>query len=106
MNDKYLKEFTEEGLHFARCLGSKSGYYKAHPKSFVIFNCRVYTEADYLSNISKIKDFFKGMEDELWYGDLDFATEDIIKLRRIANKIGSIYITTEHGTLVLVIGGN
>lgn len=97
--DKYLKYFNEEGLFFGRLLSrSKSLYRKKYPKNLVIFNARIYLKSHYeKEKDNKIKDFFAGMDEEIWYGDLDL-TLDLEILKKVKNKIGEpIVITTEHG---------
>ena len=103
MKVTYIKEFLQEGLEFARCLGSKTAYRDMFPDDFIVFNCRIYLRKVFFTKTEKIQDFFKGQEDEIWYGDINFS-KDIAKLKRVANKIGSIAITAESGKLLMIIG--
>ena len=100
---KYLKYFEREGLYFARCFGSKSAYIRNHPSQSPrdrVFNARIYLERTYHKfKNTKIKDFFNGMELEVWYGDLNLA-DDREKLRRVSKDLGTLVITTERGELV------
>ena len=96
----YVEYFEREGLHFGRCFGSKSYYSRCHPENKIVFNARIYLEKTFNKyKQTKIKDWFKGQEIEIWYGDLDF-TIDEKALERIADKIGTLFITRESGRLV------
>jgi len=102
MNENYLKLFQKYGFNFARCLGSKSGYRETHSQNLVIFNARIYLKNTYNKETEDIKDFFKGQEHEIWYGDLDL-TKDLFLLYRliILDLKQSIVVTTEHGHKIL-----
>ena len=99
MNEKYLKFFGDEELIIGRMISSsKSMYRKTFPKHKIIFNARIYLLSDYEKHQDKVKDFFKGMSFEIWWGDLDL-TLSMEKLERVQVKIGKpIIITTEHGS--------
>lgn len=98
MKEEYLKIFDKNKFRFARMISaSKSSYLAKYPDHDVVFNSRIYLLDDFKNNQSDIKDFFKGMEIEIWYGDLDF-TVDMDKLKKIQKEIGiPIVITTEMG---------
>lgn len=101
MIDTYLKTFKKHDLSFARCFGSKSSYRHTHPKDKVYFNCRIYTKEFYeKEKNNKILDFIKGMENEIWYGDLNL-TLDKDSLQKIVNELDfTIIITREFGELI------
>jgi len=105
MNNKYLKIFQTYELNSGRMIsGSKSGYIEKNPEHFPLFNARIYTKKDYLNNQADIKDFFKGQELEIWYGDLEL-TQDVSKLYRAHLEIKEpLVITTEFGRKILEIG--
>ena len=94
--------FSEHKMPFAKLLGSKSTYRDKHPDHFVIYNARIYEKEYYEKQKSKdIKDWFKGQEQEIWYGDIDFNI-DIKHLSDIVHEIQkSIIITREDGTKVM-----
>ncbi|MBU0456724.1 MAG: hypothetical protein ABH824_07575 [Nanoarchaeota archaeon] len=104
IDDKITTIFNEEGLHFGRCLGSKSRYYSSNQENVIIFNARIYDLDTYERyKDDKIKDFFEGQKIELWYGDLDL-NKDIYKLYKITGKLNKdIVITTEIGRKVIEI---
>lgn len=101
---KYVKIFHKYYLLFARCFGSKSGYRTAHPNNLIIFNSRIYTIDDFVKyKDTKIQDWFKGQEDEIWYGDLNL-NEDINKLRLVATELKqTLAICNEMGYCILII---
>lgn len=105
MNNKYIEIFQKYGFNFGRMIsGSKSGYHERNPENLIIFNARIYAKSDYLNNLVDIKDFFKGQDLEIWYGDLDIS-KDIYKLYRIYIETNqSLVITGETGNKVLEIG--
>ena len=105
MNDKYTKVFEKYGLNFARMLGSKSTYREIHPDNLVVFNSRIYTKDYYDKQKDKdIRDFFKGQEKEIWYGDVDF-NKDIYKFYKVAYAINEVLvITSEMGNKIMEIG--
>lgn len=105
MNKIYLSTFKKYELNFARCFGSKFSYLAIHSDSLVVFNARIYLKNYYEEQKEKdIKDFFKGQENEIWYGDLDL-NKDIYKLYLVALEIRQILvITTEHGQKIIEIG--
>lgn len=105
MRNDYLKIFEKYGLYFGRCLGSKSGYRKFHPNHLIIFNARIYTKGIYeIYKDSKIRDFLKGQEDEVYYGDIDL-NENIYDLYKIHLEIGeALVITSESGNKIVEIG--
>lgn len=105
MDNRFRKIFEEEGLNFSRLLGSKFRYRKSNPENLVVFNSRIYLKSVYEKQKSKkIRDFFKGQEDEIWYGDIDFNI-DIYKLYKAQRRIGeSIVITSEMGNKIIEIG--
>lgn len=96
--------FDKNKMYFGRCLGSKTSYTKAHPSHFVIYNARIYTKEYYeAQKHNEITDWFKGQENEIWYGDIDF-NKDIKKLVDIQNDLAyPIVITTEHGQKIMEI---
>lgn len=98
------KVFESCGFRFGRMISSsKSGYMEKNPKNLVIFNARIYDLKTFEKHKNKeILDFFKGMEQEIWYGDLDL-TKDIYELHRIALKIGTFVITRESGIPVITL---
>jgi len=100
MNSK-LRVFENHSFFFGRMIsGSKSYYVDKFPDHKVVFNARIYDEETYgKEKDSKIKDFFKGQEIEIWYGDLDL-TIDTPKLKQVAKEIGTFVITTESGEYV------
>lgn len=100
---KYMDRFEREDLKFARSFGSKTSYLDKHEKTNrhdITFNARIYLETTYerFKN-TQIKDWFKGMHFQVWYGDLDLTT-DREKLKRISKDLGNLIITTEHGEFV------
>lgn len=101
----YQDIFKDHNLPFGRLISnSKSNYMKQYPKHDVVFNARIYLKEYYEREKSgKIADFFAGMEDEIWYGDLDL-TLDTKKLSNIVkkNKL-DIVITTEYGKYITEI---
>ena len=105
MNEKYLELFNQQGLPFGKILGSKSLYRTTYPNHLIVFNSRIYLKSFYITEKDgKIRDFFKGQEDEIWYGDLDL-NKDIFKLYKIAYDIGEILvITSEIGNKIVEIG--
>jgi len=107
MNKKYFKYFQRYGFNFSRCLGSKSYYHKLYPKNLIIFNARIYLKDVYKKYILDIKDFFKGQNYEIWYGDLDL-TKDIYNLYLLINLElkKTIIITTECGNKIIEIPYN
>ena len=105
MNEKYIPLFNAEGLHFGRCVGSKSSYREGHPDHLIVFNCRIYLKSTYEKlKDTKIRDFFKGQEDEIWYGDIDFNL-DIFKLYNAYMKIEeALVVCNEMGNKIIEIG--
>lgn len=105
MNNRYLHIFEEHGLNFARCFGSKSTYHDNHPDHLIIFNARIYTKEYYMKERDyAIKDFFRGMEEEIWYGDLDL-NKDIFNLYKVYLDIKQPFIITyEDSRKVIEIG--
>lgn len=105
MKDKYLEIFNKYELPFARCLGSKSTYRENFSNNLVIFNARIYLRYYYkIEKDNDVRDFFKGQEEEIWYGDLDL-TMDIYKLWLIHLKIGeALVVTSESGNKIVEIG--
>jgi len=100
------KVFEKNGFNFARMIsGSKSGYVDKYPDHLVVFNARIYDLRTFNKHKDgKIKDFFKGQELEIWYGDID-VTNDIRKLYLIAHEIGTFIITWESGNPVITVWG-
>jgi len=99
---KYKSHFNREGLPFSRLLsGSKTLYRNAHPKHKVTFNARIYLKSNYEEHkAGKIKDFFAGQEEEIWYGDIDLNL-DRKALKKVAKSIGeNLVITGEGGWFV------
>ena len=105
MNNKYLEIFAKNELRFIRLLGSKSGYRNVYPDHLVVFNARIYLKSYYEKQKDKaVRDFFKGMEKEIWYGDIDFNI-DIYKLYKIQHEIEEpIVICSEMGNKIVEIG--
>ena len=101
---KIREMFTKNGLPFLRMISlSKSSYYNLNPNNFIIFNARIYDKKTFEKNKkSKIRDFFKGQEIELWYGDLDLNI-DIKKLKKLSMEIGTLVITNENGQKICEI---
>ena len=107
MNDLYLSIFEKHGLRVAKHFGSKSGYRDRHPKHLVVFNARIYLKSTYekLKN-TKIRDFFKGQEEEIWYGDIDFNI-NIYSLYLIQMEIEEgLVVTDEMGNKMVEVGDN
>jgi len=104
MNKEYLDVFQKYGFNFGRLLGSKSGYHDRNPNNLTVFNARIYTKTTYKARLEDIKDFFKGQDHEIFYGDLDL-TKDLYNLYSlvILELKKSIVITTEHGRKILEI---
>jgi len=92
------QEFEKAGFHFGRLISfSKSTYQHKYPDHRIIFNARIYDLKTYTKEKNgKIKDWFRGQEIEIWYGDLDL-TLDLPTLKEIAEKIGTFVITYENG---------
>ncbi len=107
MNEKYLKIFANHDLWFGKHFGSKSGYRKRYPDHLVVFNARVYLKSVYEKlKDTKIRDFFAGQEDEIWYGDIDF-NNDIYSLYLIHMEIEEgLVITNEIGNKIVEIGND
>lgn len=107
MDERYLKVFDKYGLFFGKCLGSKSGYRSRHPNHLIIFNARIYLKSYYeQEKEGDIRDFFKGQECEVWYGDLDL-NKNIYDLWKIHLDIGKILVvTSEMGNKILEIGSS
>ena len=104
MKEHYKEIFIKHGFRFARLLGSKSLYRGSHPNNLIIFNARIYTKSIYIRHNEDIKDFFKGQEHEIWYGDLDLS-KDLRELFLVHLDIHeSIVITSEMGRKVIGIG--
>ena len=105
MDNKYLHIFEKHGLNFGRCVGSKSTYRKLHPDHLVVFNTRIYLKSTYERfKDTKIRDFFAGQDDEIWYGDIDFNI-DIYKLYKIHLEIEeAIVVCSEIGNKVVEVG--
>lgn len=102
MNKEYLSIFKKNDLIFGRLVSSsKSLYRKKYPNHKVIFNARIYTKDDYEKyKNTDIKDWFKGQELEIWYGDLDL-TLDKNKLLKISKELNQNFvITNELGTYI------
>lgn len=106
MDNRYLSAFEKYGFNFGRMLsGSKSFYRKSNPDNLIIFNARIYTQINYETNLLDIKDFFKGQESEIWYGDINL-NNDIYNLYRIYLDIREpLVITSEMGRKIITIGG-
>jgi len=104
MDKTYLEIFNKHGFHFGRCFGSKSFYHETRPAELIVFNARVYLKSVYETKQEEVKDWFKGKDIEIWYGDLNL-NEDIYKLYIVYLDIGEpIVITYESGRKVLEIG--
>lgn len=105
MNNKYLEIFKQYGLNFGNCVGSKSYYRKENPHHLIVFNSRIYLKPYYeLEKDKSIRDFFKGQQEEIWYGDLDL-NNDIYDLYKISLEIGqTLVITSEMGNKVVEVG--
>ncbi|MFX0084349.1 MAG: hypothetical protein ACFFAU_01645 [Candidatus Hodarchaeota archaeon] len=57
-----------------------------------------------LEKDKSIRDFFKGQQEEIWYGDLDL-NNDIYDLYKISLEIGqTLVITSEMGNKVVEVG--
>ena len=106
MNTKYLRIFQKYGFRFGRMFGSKSGYHKIYPDNLIVFNARIYLKSFYEKEKNrKIKDFFEGQVDEIFYGDIDL-NKDIYKLYLAYLDIKeALVITTEMGIKIVEIGG-
>lgn len=95
--------FSKHKMPFARLLASsKLTYQKNNPDHLVIYNARIYEKEYYeKQKYEDIKDWFKGQEQEIWYGDIDFN----IDIKHLANVVKetrkSIVITKEDGTKVM-----
>ena len=100
-----MKVFESAGFYFRRMISSsKSGYMDKNPRNLVIFNARIYDLKTFEKHEKEIQDFFKGMEHEIWYGDLDL-TKDIYALHLVALKIGTFVVTRESGVPVIILSG-
>jgi len=105
MNEKYLTIFNKYELRFPRYFGSKSGYSALYPDHLIIFNARIYLKSYYEKEKNgKIRDFFKGQDDEIWYGDINLNI-DIYKLYKVHLEIEeAIVICSEIGNKIVEIG--
>lgn len=104
MNQEYLPIFLKYGFNFGRCVGSKSRYHDNHKEDLVVFNARIYLKSTYTKELEEIKDWFKGQEHEIWYGDLNLS-KDLLNLYKVWMDIKEpIIITYESGQKVIEIG--